>query len=266
MRAPPAAGQADVGFARLAWSVDHAPDHRNGHRRGHVGEADLEHLHGLDDLELLPRARGTGDHVDAAMAEIQRLQHLESGLDLLHRIGREGNPNRVADSRPQEHAHADGRFDRAPAQAAGLRDPEVERIITGLGQLLVGRDRQEDVRCLDADLELVEVVVLQHLGVIERAFHHRLGARLPVLLQQLALERPGVDADAHRAFVVPRRLDDLRDPIGRADVARIDAQAIGPGLRRLDGALVMKVDVGDDRHRYFRHDLSQRRAGLLVRA
>ena len=45
-----------------------------------------------------------------------------------------------------------------------------------------------------------------------------------------------------------RRLDHLAHALGRADVAGIDAQAGGAALGRLDRALVVEMDVGDDRH------------------
>jgi hypothetical protein len=93
-----------------------------------------------------------------------------------------------------------------------------------------------------------EVVVLEDAGVVERAFHHRLGAGLAVFLQQVALQRAGIDADAHRAAVILGGLDHFAHPLGRADIAGIDAQAGGAGLGGLDGALVVEMDVGDDRH------------------
>ena len=43
------------------------------------------------------------------------------------------------------------------------------------------------------------------------------------------------------------RLHDGADPLGRPDVAGIDPQARGAGLRRLDGALIVKVNVGHAR-------------------
>jgi hypothetical protein len=46
--------------------------------------------------------------------------------------------------------------------------------------------------------------------VVERALDHRLGARLAVALQQVALERAGIDPDPHRAAVVFRRLDSTK--------------------------------------------------------
>ena len=194
------------------------------------------------------------------------LQDLEADPHLLDRIGREADADGVADPHPEQAADADRRLHRAGHQPARLGDPEMDRRVGRLGQPLVGRRRQEHVRRLHADLELVEVVVLEDADMIEPALDHRLRARLAVLLQQVPLQRPGVHPDPHRAAVVPRRLDHLAHPLRRADVARIDPQARRPRLGRLDGAAVVEVDVGDDRHRALAHDLPQRPGRGLVRA
>jgi hypothetical protein len=97
-----AAGEADVGLARLARAVDDLADHRQGERRRDVREAFLELLDGLDDLELLPRAGRARDHRDAAPPQVQRLQHFEADLYLLDRIGRQRHADRVSMPRPIE--------------------------------------------------------------------------------------------------------------------------------------------------------------------
>ena len=199
-----AAGEADVGHQRLARAVDHAADDREAHGRGDVLQALLELVDRLDDVEALPRAGRAGDDVDAAVAQAQRLQDVEAGLDLLHRVGGERDADGVADAGPQQAAHADRRLDRARAQGPRLGDAQVQRAVDGLGQHLIGGDGQEDVGRLHADLEFVEVVILQDPGVVERALDHRLGTGLAVALQQFALQRAGVDADAHGAAVVAR--------------------------------------------------------------
>ena len=58
-------------------------------------------------------------------------------------------------------------------------------------------------------------------------FQHRLGAGLAVFLEQVALQRSGIDSDAHRAAVILRRPYDLADPLLLADISGIDAQAGG---------------------------------------
>ena len=191
------------------------------------------------------------------VAQPQRLQDLESDLHLLDRVGRERDAERVADAHPEELAEADRRLDRAGGPAARLGDAEMDRRVRRVGELLVGGRRKEHVGRLGADLELVEVIVLQDADVLEARLDHRFRAGLSVFLKQVPLEAAGVHADADRAAVVLRRLDDVTDAILRADIAGVDAEAGGPGLGRLDGALVVEVDVGNDRDISVADDLLQ---------
>src|SRR5690606_36010942 len=85
-------------------------------------------------------------------------------------------------------------------------------------------------------------------------------------LQQVLLEAAGVDPDADRAAVGLGRADHFGNPLARADVARIDAQARGAGVGRLERALVVEVDVGDQRHPYRAGDLAQSGGALDVGA
>src|SRR5690349_24126865 len=105
-----AAGKADIGLARFTRAVYDAADHRHGQWGRDVREALFEALDGLDDLELLAGAGRARDHSDAAAPQAQRFQDFETGLDLLDRIGRERDPDRVADPGPQQHAEPDRRF------------------------------------------------------------------------------------------------------------------------------------------------------------
>src|SRR5690606_18499227 len=50
-----------------------------------------------------------------------------------------------------------------------------------------------------------------------------------------------------------------------ADIAGVYTQAGGAGLGGLDGAAIMEMDVGDDRHRAFAGDLAQRLGRGFVR-
>jgi hypothetical protein len=83
------------------------------------------------------------------------------------------------------------------------------------------------------------------------------GAGLAIFVQQVLFQRTGVDADADGTAVVAGGLDHLAHPVGRTDVARVDAQAGGAGLGGLDGAFVVEMDVGHDRHRAFADDFAQ---------
>jgi len=107
-------------------------------------------------------------------------------------------------------------------------------------------------------------VVLQDAGVAQRALDHGVGAGLAVLFQEIALQRAGVNADAHGASVVAGGLNHLADAVGGANVAGIDPQAGSAGLGRLDPAFVVEVDVGHERDLGRLGDRAERRGGLLV--
>ena len=121
------------------------------------------------------------------------------------------------------------------AQAARLGDAEMERIVAGLGQALIGGDGQEHVGGLHADLELEEVVVLEDAGVVERALDHRLGAGLAVFLQQVALQAAGIDADAHGAAMVLAPPSPPRAPAS--------AEPMLPGLMRRQAAPALAASI-----------------------
>ena len=74
------------------------------------------------------------------------------------------------------------------------------------------------------------------------------GQGSPYFSSRSLLQAAGVDADAHGAAMVLGGLDHFAHAVGRADIAGVDAQAGGAGLGGLDAALVVEVDVGDDRH------------------
>ena len=118
---------------------------------------------------------------------------------------------------------------------------------TWLGELLVGGDGEEHVARFDRDLIVAKAVVLEDPDMVERAFDQRLGAGLAIFLEQVLFEAAGIDADADRAAIGPRRGDDFLDPLFRADVAGIDPQAGRAGVGRFERALVVEMDVGDDR-------------------
>src|SRR5690606_36723824 len=101
--------------------------------------------------------------------------------------------------------------------------------------------------------------------VVERALDESVGTGRAVLHQQVTPQRTGVDADAHRAAVVPGGLDHLAHPVAAADVARIDPQARGDGLGRRDPAAVVEVDVGHQRDLRLAGDGAEGRSGVLVR-
>ena len=59
----------------------------------------------------------------------------------------------------------------------------MERVVAGVGELLIGGDGEKHIGGLARDLELEEIIVFEDLSVVERALDHRLGARLAIALQ-----------------------------------------------------------------------------------
>ena len=222
-----AAGYADVGLARFARAIDHAAEHRKAHRRLDVLEPLLERLNRANHVEALPRAARARHHPHAAGAQAQRLEHFVADLHFLFGFGRKRHADRVADPCPQQAAHADRTLHRAADETPGFGNAQMKRAIHRLGKSVIGGHRKKHVACLHSHLEFVEIVVLQQLDVIERAFDQRLGAGLAVFLEQVLLEAACVDPDADGAAIGLGRAHHFGNPLAAADIARIDAQAGG---------------------------------------
>ena len=90
------------------------------------------------------------------------------------------------------------------------------------------------------------------LKVLDEALarHHELfGLRKVVALGDILLKRTGIDADTNRAPSGARGIDHGIDLGPIANVAGIDAELGSTGLHSANGQLVVKVNIGDDRHR-----------------
>ena len=82
------------------------------------------------------------------------------------------------------------------------------------------------------------------------ARHHELfGLREVVALGNILLKRARVHANANRAARGTRGIDDGIDLSPIADIAGVDAQLRGTSLDSANGKLMVKVDIGDNRHR-----------------
>ncbi|MCY1332007.1 hypothetical protein D9M69_176880 [compost metagenome] len=196
---------------------------------------------------------------------MQRLEDVEADLDLLDRIGGQGNADGVADALGQQHAQADRRLHGARTQAAGLGDAQVQRLLDLLRQQAIGGDRHEHVGGLHADLEVLEVQLVEMIDMAHGRFQQRFRGRLAVLLLQVLLQRAGVDADADRDVLVAGGIDHRLDAVLAADVARVDAQAVDAQFGDAQGDLVVEVDIGDQRHLHLLLDPAERLGGVHVR-
>ena len=142
----------------------------------------------------------------------------------------------------------------------------MKRAVDGVGKLVIGSHGKEHVRGLHRNLKIMKIIVLKDTRMLERRFNQRLGAGLGIFLQKMPLQRSGIHPDPHRTAMVARRADDFAHPVRIADIAGVDPQAGGAGLGGLDGAAIMEMDVGDDRHRTINADLAKRPRAVLVGA
>src|SRR5437879_2266356 len=85
------------------------------------------------------------------------------------------------------------------------------------------------------------------LDVTESAFNHGGWARETVLLDQLALQTAGVDADPHGNAFILGFADDLTVTIVTADIARINADLIDRVIEGRQRHLVIEMNVANER-------------------
>src|SRR4029079_3442708 len=133
-------------------------------------------------------------------------------------------------------------------------------------ELLISGDGKEDVAGFDRHLIIAKAVILEDADMVERAFDERFRAGLTIFLEQILLEAAGVDSNADRTAVRARCRNDFADALLLTDVGGIDAQARRTCIRGFESALVVEVDVGNDRHARLTHDLLQRRGHVPGRA
>ena len=94
-----AGGDAEVGLAGLARTVDDATHHGDLQRELAIAEGLHRPVGDVDDVDLGPTAARAGDQVDVlALAQPERLEQLAAGARLLDRIGGERVADRVADA------------------------------------------------------------------------------------------------------------------------------------------------------------------------
>ena len=252
------AGQSHVRLARFTGAVDDAADHRHIHRRAHVFETILQLVHGGDHIEVLPRATRTGHEIDAIAAQLEALEDVETDLDLFDRVRRQRHSDGVADAFIKQHAQPDRRLHGAAAQAAGLGDTQMQRLLDLPGQPAIGVHRHKDFRGFHRDLEVRVVVPVENIHVTQGRLDQRLGRGLAVLALQILADRAGIDADADGDTAIASAGNDLAHLVIAADIARVDTQAIDAIGGDFQGDAVIEVNVGNERHADLGADFAKR--------
>jgi 1-hydroxy-2-methyl-2-(E)-butenyl 4-diphosphate synthase len=102
-----------IRVSRLPRPVHRASEHRHLERLRIGAQPLLDTLGELLHADVVTAAARARDHHRAALAQAERLQDLERGLDLLDRVRRQRDAQRVADAVHEQRARADGALDRA---------------------------------------------------------------------------------------------------------------------------------------------------------
>ncbi|MCY1405881.1 hypothetical protein D9M71_211320 [compost metagenome] len=134
-----------------------------------------------------------------------------------------------------------------------------------LGQQAVGGDGHEHVGGLHADLEVLEVQLVEMIDMAHGRLEQGFGGRFAVFLLQVLFQRSCVHPDANRDVLVAGSVDHRLDAILAADVAGVDAQAIDAQLSHAQGDLVVEVDIRHQRHLDLLLDLAKGFRGIHVR-
>src|SRR5262249_13155935 len=160
-----AAGDADVGLARLAGPVHRAAQHGDLHGQRALAEALLDLGHDLLEVDVDAAARGARDDLGRDHAHAGALEDVVRDRDLEHRVRRERDADRVADAAQQQRADAGGRLDAAVLHVAGLGDAHVQRHVALRAEDGVGLDGALHVGGLDRDDDLLDAVLARERDV-----------------------------------------------------------------------------------------------------
>ena len=260
-----AAGDAEVGVARLPRSVHRAPHDGDLERLRVRAQPILDHARETLDADVVAPAGRARDHHRPALTETERLEDLPRDLDLLDRVGGEGDAHRVADPVREERSDADRALDRPGELRARLGDAEVQRVRDLRREHPVRADHRRHVRRLDRDLEVAVLEPLEELDLLEGGGDERLGLILLRERMEMLRQRAGVRADTHRDPRLLRRAHDLLDLVGPADVPRVDPDRSDTGVDRLQRERGVEVDVRDDGKRREADDERQGGSVLVLR-
>ena len=100
--------------------------------------------------------------------------------------------------------------------------------------------------------DIGKTAILKMLDETLTRHHELFGLRKVIALGDILLKRARVHANANRAPSGARGIDHSIDLGPIANVAGIDAELSGTGLHGANGELMVKVDIGNDRHRRLR--------------
>ena len=139
----------------------------------------------------------------------------------------------------------------------GLCHPEMERVVDRLGQEPVGLDHRRHVGMFDRDLDVVEIDLFEIADLEKGRIDQSLRNRASVFLEEILVQRAGVDPDTDRHSAVLGLTGNRFDLVFLADIAGVEPKPLDTRLECGQGEPVLVVDVGDDRDRRSGDDLGQ---------
>ena len=238
-----AAGNADVRFPGFAGAVDHAAHDRHGDGLFTVFQRFVHPVHQTDQVDAGSSAGGAGDDVHAVLPKSRGLENVPGGVNLLHRVVGEADPDGIADAVQKQRADAHGGLDQTLPDGAGLGHADVEGIVTFGAEQPRGGYHGGDGGGLHGDAGVVKALFFQQLQMFKGAFHQRFGGGVAVFFQQTLVKTAAVDADADGDVLVLAHLHHGLDPVFAADVAGVDADFGRAALRGGNGKLIIKMNV-----------------------
>ena len=244
------ASNAQIGIRSLAGAINGTSHHSDRKRRGVVLKPLGNLLGNGNKVNLAAGACGARDNLGATATQAQRLQNTPGNRRLLNRIGCERHTHGVANAFGKQDTQAYRALDGALELGPRLRHAQVKRNVGNLTrQGSIGIKRRLHAMGLGRKHNVRKTTVLKVLDEALARHHELFGLREVVALGDILLERTGIDADTNRAPSGARGIDHGIDLSPIADIAGIDAKLGGTSLDGADGELMVKVNIGDDRHR-----------------
>ena len=244
------ASNAQVGIRSLTGAINGTSHDGNRKRRGIVLKPLGHFLGDRNQVNLAAGARGARDNLGTTATQAQRLQNSQGDRRLLDRIGRERDAHGVTDTLRQQDTKAHRALDSALQLGTRLGYAQVKRNVGNLArQGSISIERRLHAMGLSRKHNVRKAAVFKMLDETLARHHELFGLREVVALGDILLKRTGIDADTNRTARGARSIDHRVDLGPIADIAGIDAQLGGTGLNGTNGELMVKVDIGDNRHR-----------------
>ena len=244
------ASNAQVGIGSLTGAINGTSHNGNRKWRGIVLKPLGDFLGDWNQVNLAAGARGARDNLGTTATQAQRLQNTPGNRRLLNRIGCERHTHGVTNAFGKQDTQAYRALDGALKLGTRLGYAQVKRNVGNLTrQGSIGIERRLHTMGLGRKHNVRKAAVFKMLDETLARHHELFGLRKVVALGDILLKRTGIDADTNRTASGTRSIDHRVNLCPITDIAGIDAQLGSTGLNGTNGELMVKVNIGDNRHR-----------------